>query len=126
VAATYRILIADDDPTIRRLVRLTILPAHYQLLEAADGDAAWSLLQTQRPAVAILDIRMPGRDGLALTRALRADPGLASTRVILLTGLTDSGAIAEGYAAGADLYMTKPFWPLQLLATLDAWLEPAG
>jgi DNA-binding response OmpR family regulator len=125
VVPTYRILIADDDPTIRRLVRLTILPAHYNLFEAADGDAAWSLLQTHRPAVAILDIRMPGRDGLALTRAIRADPRLALTRVILLSGLTDSVAIAEGYAAGAHLYMTKPFWPLQLVATLDAWLGSA-
>src|SRR5690242_12951039 len=68
------ILIADDEPAIRQLIRVTLSRTPYRVLEAADGDAAWDLLQAQRPAVAILDIRMPGRDGLALTRAIRADP----------------------------------------------------
>ena len=63
---------------------------------------------------------MPGRDGFALTRAIRADPLLASTQVILLTGRQAADAIAEGRAAGADHYLTKPFSPLQLLATIEA------
>ena len=63
---------------------------------------------------------MPGRDGLALTRAIRADSLLASTRVILLTGMRGADAIAAGHAAGANHYLTKPFSPLQLLATIEA------
>jgi DNA-binding response OmpR family regulator len=105
------------------LIRVSLTGRPYRLQEAGDGDAAWDLLQAQRPAVAILDIRMPGRDGLALTRAIRADPALARSRVILLTGLLGADLEAQGLAAGADHYLTKPFWPQQLLATIAACLR---
>jgi two-component system chemotaxis response regulator CheY len=121
----YTILIADDAATIRQLVHLTIASDAYLVLEAADGDEAWEILQTSRPDVALLDVGMPGRDGLALTRAIRADPLLAQTRVILLTGSQEPSAVAAGRAAGADHYLTKPFSPLELVATLEACLREA-
>jgi CheY-like chemotaxis protein len=111
VTSRCTILIADDEPAVRQLIRVSLTGRPYRLLEA------------QRPAVAILDIRMPGRDGLALTRAIRADPALARTRVILLTGLLGADMEAQGLAAGADHYLTKPFWPQQLLATIAACLR---
>src|SRR5262245_60100471 len=120
MGARYTILIADDEPAVRQLVHLTIASDGYLVLEAVDGADAWDTLQVCRPDVALLDVRMPWRDGFALTRAIRADPLLAATRVILLTGRHDPEALAEGQAAGADYYLTKPFSPLHLLATIAA------
>src|SRR5205823_1671135 len=90
------------------------------VLEAGDGEEAWDILQTCRPDVVLLDVQMPGRDGFALTRAIRADPLLTSTRVILLTGQRGPDAVAQGRAVGADHYLTKPFSPLHLLDTIAA------
>src|SRR3954454_17449067 len=117
MAPRYTSLIADDEAQVRLLVHVTIASDAYLLLEAGDGDEAWEILQACRPDVVLLDVAMPGRDGLTLTRAIRADPLLAATRVILLTGRQDSDALAQGRAAGADHYLTKPFSPLHLLAT---------
>jgi DNA-binding response OmpR family regulator len=125
MAPRYTILIADDEPGVRQLVHLTIASDAYLVLEAVDGDDAWDTLQVCRPDVVLLDVRMPGRDGFALTRAIRADPLLAATRVILLTGRHDPDAMAQGRAAGADHYLTKPFSPLHLLATIAACVEAA-
>ena len=116
------ILIADDEPTLRHLVRVIVASPERLVLEAADGDAAWTLLQASHPRVALLDIIMPHRDGFAITRAIRADPALAATRVILLTGMGEPGTIARGRAAGADYVVIKPFSPARLLATIEACL----
>ena len=120
------ILLADDQDGVRHLVRLTIASNAYLILEAADGDEAWAILQIMRPDVALLDVGMPGRDGFALTRAIRADPLLAETRVILLTGHKDPASMTAGRTAGADHYLTKPFSPLQLIAMVEKCLGPRG
>jgi len=120
MAPRYTILIADDEAQVRLLVHVTIASDAYLVLEAGDGDEAWEILQTCRPDVVLLDVQMPGRDGFALTRAIRADPLLAQTRVILLTGAATPEHVAAGRAAGTDHYLTKPFSPLQLLATIEA------
>ncbi len=113
------ILIADDEPQLRLLVRLTISSDEYAVLEAADGAAAWQLIQERQPAVVLLDVEMPPPDGFALTRAIKSDPALASTYVILLTGRASDADLAAGQAVGADRYLTKPFSPLELLTTLE-------
>jgi DNA-binding response OmpR family regulator len=118
----WTILIADDQPGTRELLRVTLDASDYLIVDAADGDAAWTVLQTVRPDVAVLDVGMPGRDGLELTRAIRADPLLAGVQVILLTGLGELADEVAGYAAGADYYLTKPFSPLQLVQTIEACL----
>src|SRR5262245_54062608 len=109
----HAILIADDEPALRQLVRVALTGRPYRVLEAADGEAAWAVLQAERPALAILDIAMPGRDGLALTRAIRADATLERTRVIVLTGLVGAELEAQSLAAGADYYLRKPSWTQQ-------------
>ena len=119
------VLIADDEPSLRLLVRVTVGSDEYGLLEAADGDEAWALVRQHRPAVALLDVQMPGRTGLELARAIKADPELAGTRVILLTSKAQAADIAAGLAAGADRYLTKPFSPLELLATVEQALGVA-
>jgi two-component system chemotaxis response regulator CheY len=126
MAPRQTILLADDQDGVRQLVRMTIASDAYLILEAADGDEAWAILQIMRPDVALLDICMPGRDGFALTRAIRADPLLAETRVILLTGNQAPAHIAAGRAAGANHSLTKPFSPLQLVATIEKCLGPTA
>jgi CheY-like chemotaxis protein len=86
-------------------------------VEAEDGDQAWSLLREHRPALAILDVAMPGRTALELTRAIRAEPDLRAMRVIILTASAGAATRAALAEAGADHFLTKRFSPLEL-ATL--------
>jgi len=117
------ILIADDEPSLRLLVGATIASDEYRVVEATNGDEAWDLLQRERPAVALLDVSMPGRTGIELVPAIRAYPNLAATRVILLTAKAQPADRAAGLEAGADHYLTKPFSPLELLTIVDRALE---
>jgi len=113
------VLIADDEPSMRLLVRATIESDQYQVMEAANGDEAWALIKQHRPSVVLLDVQMPGRTGLEVLAMIRADPGLATTRVIMLTARALKADVEVGLAAGADLYLTKPFSPLDLLTRVD-------
>ena len=119
------VLIADDEPNVRLLVTTLVACARHAVLEAADGEEAWALLREHRPALAILDVQMPGRSGLALARAVKDDPALAGTYVILLTARAQATDVAAGKEAGADAYLTKPFSPLQLLAAVEQALAQA-
>ncbi len=113
------VLIADDEPSLRLLVNATIMSEEYDILEAADGEAAWHLLHERRPALALLDVQMPGRTGLELTRAIRQDPALRGMRVVLLTAMAQEADVRAGLAAGADNYLTKPFSALELLTVVE-------
>jgi len=118
------VVIADDEPSVRLLVQATVAEDNLRVIEAEDGDQAWALIQEWRPKVVLLDVRMPGRTGLEILSAIKADSNLAETRVILLTASAAESDIAAGLAAGADAYLTKPFSPRELLARLDEalWL----
>jgi len=113
------VLIADDEPSLRLLVSATIVSDEYDVVEAVDGDEAWELLRRHRPTVALLDVQMPGRTGLDLTHAIRGDPELSGTFVVLLTSKAQQADIQAGLAAGADRYLTKPFSPLELLTVVE-------
>ena len=113
------VIVADDEPSVRLLVTATIGPDGYELLEASDGDEAWDLIQKHRPALVLLDVRMPGRTGLEVLQSIKADPSLANTKVILLTASAQPSDINAGLVAGADFYLTKPFSPRDLLSRID-------
>ena len=117
-------LVADDEHAMRLLIRFALTNAGWQVIEAADGQQAWQLLQQHRPSVALLDVQMPGRTGLDLTRAVRADPDLASMPIVLISAQAQAQDIDAGYAAGADHYVTKPFSIANLLALLDHLVPP--
>jgi two-component system phosphate regulon response regulator PhoB len=119
------VLVADDQPSVRRLVSITIASDQYEVVEATDGEEAWRLAQQHRPVVAVLDVRMPALSGLEVTRAIKADPELAGTHVILLTAHGRESDVRAGLEAGADLYLTKPFSPLQLLNAVEEALKQA-
>ena len=117
------VIIADNEPSLRLLVHATIGTDDYNVIEACNGDEAWSLIQEHRPSLVILDIRMPGRTGLDILRAIKLDPNLTGTRVILLTASAQECDVRAGLVAGADSYLTKPFSPVDLLSRLDEALE---
>src|SRR5581483_10230453 len=120
-----KVLIADDQPSLRLLVSATLAGSELEILEAADGDEAWLLLQAHHPDLALLDVQMPGRTGLELTKAIRETADLARMRVILLTSKAQDGDVEAGLNSGADRYLTKPFSPMQLLDEVEQVLAQA-
>lgn len=119
------VLVADDDEDILELVRLR-LGRSYDTLIARDGAEALALAQLHRPDVAVLDVTMPGLDGIEITRELGRDPSTSSIQVILLTAHAQAGDVAKGIAAGAHDYVTKPFSPELLQARVASALKAAA
>jgi len=117
------VLIADDESSMRLLVHATIESDDFVALEAADGLAAWAMIQEHRPSLVLLDVQMPGRSGLEVLRLVKADPDLITTRVILLTSKAQESDVEAGLIAGADFYLTKPFSPLDLLTRVEEALQ---
>jgi CheY-like chemotaxis protein len=121
------VLIVDDDPSIRKLVATTLEDvAGFELVEAANGDEALELAREQAPAIVLLDIDMPGIDGLEACRRLRAEAGTAEATVVMLTAAAGEEAERAAEEAGADLFLTKPFSPLELLRLVDDLGQGAG
>jgi DNA-binding response OmpR family regulator len=112
VNAKPLVLVADDDPDIRRLVRLRLERSGYSVVSASDGAEALELAAGCTPDLAILDVAMPNLTGLEVTRALRERH--ATLPVILLTARARESDVREGAEAGADAYITKPFSPQEL------------
>jgi CheY-like chemotaxis protein len=110
------VLIVDDDPFIRKLVATTLEDvAGFEPAEAPDGNQALELARAEPPALVFLDIDMPGIDGYEVCRRLRADPETTQTTIVMLTAAAGEEAEREAEDAGADLFLTKPFSPLELL-----------
>jgi CheY-like chemotaxis protein/phosphoribosyl 1,2-cyclic phosphodiesterase len=127
-AGTPTILIADDDPTIVRLLTLTLEPQGFRVLTASDGETALRLARAERPALVLLDWQMPGADGIAVTRALRTDldPDLRDVPVVIITGQAGGENTAVGFEAGVTDYLTKPFQPSHVRTRVRTWLLRRG
>jgi two-component system chemotaxis response regulator CheY len=114
------ILIVDDDPGIRRLIATTLEDVGgYQMTEAGDGEEAVERARDARPSIVFLDIDMPRLNGIEACRRLRSEPTTADATIVMLTGDSDDEAERGARAAGADLFLTKPFSPLHLLRLVD-------
>jgi len=113
------VLVADDNPNVRQLLRVILAP-DYDVLEACDGSEALALLLGHRPPLAILDIRMPGHTGLEVCRALRSDPRICDTRVLVITANGTPDDHAAALAAGADAFLPKPFSPTTMLRAVES------
>jgi two-component system OmpR family response regulator len=118
-----RILFIEDEPTIREAVTTALTGAGYLVLGQADGTRLPDLAGSFRPDLAILDIMLPGPDGLSLARLLRARDDLP---ILFLTARDGLGNRLAGFAAGADDYLVKPFALTELLARVHALLRRAG
>jgi signal transduction histidine kinase len=105
------VLIVDDEPNLRVLVHSTIESPYYQVIEARDGEEAWTLIKERKPALVLLDINMPRRSGFEVLTAIRADPELRGTQVMILTSSDNQADIDRGILAGADFYLTSHSLP---------------
>ncbi len=111
---------ADDDEDILLLVTMRLRRDGYEVVQARDGTEALAAARERRPAVAVLDVGMPELDGLGVLAAIRADPQLAATRVLLLTAKAQESDVRRGFDAGADGYLKKPFSPAELAERVRA------
>jgi two-component system, OmpR family, KDP operon response regulator KdpE len=120
-----RILVIDDEPQIRRIMRTTLITAGYEVDDTKTAEEGLEKVREFRPDLVLLDINMPGMGGLAACREIRADPNVA---IIMLTVHNTEAAKVEALDAGADDFVTKPFSTPELLARIRAALRriPVG
>lgn len=120
----YRVLVADDDEDILQLLSFRLERAGYEVVQARNGDEALRLALELVPALAVLDVMMPGLNGFEVTRELRRNEATRATPVILLTAKAQATDVAGGLAAGADDYVKKPFDARDLTDRVDSLLRP--
>ena|SRR5579863_2630935 len=117
---SQRIVIADDEPDINRLIAMIL--REYTVLRAKRGDEALQLIRQEMPDLAILDISMPGLNGIEVAQALLADPATANIPLIFLSAYGQQREIDAGLATGVALYIVKPFDPDELLQSVEKLL----
>jgi CheY-like chemotaxis protein len=115
-----KVLIVDDDPFIRKLIATTLEDvAGFDLLQASDGAEAVDIAEREEPEIVFLDVDMPRLDGIEACARLRARPSTANATIVMLTATSRSDNERRAEEAGADLFLTKPFSPLDLLRLVD-------
>ena len=124
MAANAKIVVVEDDSTIRTLLGMALQGAGYSdVVMAGRGDDGWEAVRREKPDLVLLDVMLPGLDGLSVARRIRETPALAATRVIMITARTEPEDVCRGLEAGADDYVTKPFDRRVLLARVQAVLR---
>ena len=118
-----RLLVVDDEPNLLRAVAACLKAEGYEASTARSGHEALMLLAESIPDLIISDIRMPGMDGYKLARQLRGSPRTALVPIVFLTAKDETADRIEGFRAGIDAYLTKPFEPDELIAVVNAILQ---
>ena len=111
-----KILIADDEQNIVISIEFLLRREGFAVLVAGDGEEALAKVRAERPDLVLLDVMMPRMNGFDVCQALRADPDLSGTRILMLTAKGRDTEVSKGLGLGADGYMTKPFSTKELLA----------
>lgn len=123
--AAAKVLIVDDDPDMRALLRAALDSEHVQLFAASDGEEAFRIARRERPTLMLLDLNMPRIDGLDVCRGLRReqDPRLRDLPILILTGTRlDEKSVSEAFVAGATDFLVKPIKPTLLRSRVRGWL----
>ena len=118
-----RILVVEDQPDSRQIIRDMLSGADYEITEAENGEEALAAIAKQRPDLILMDIQLPTMDGYTATSRIKADPALKSIPIIAVTSYALSGEERKARAAGCDDYVPKPFSPRQLLAKIRNFLQ---
>ena len=119
------VLVVEDEEDIRELVSYNLLKEGYQVAGVASGEDALSAVESKTPDLILLDIMLPGLDGLRVCRRLKENPSFQSIPIIMLTAKGEESDVVAGLNMGADDYVTKPFSPKVLLARVQAVLRRA-
>ena len=114
------ILIADDEPHVIDLVRLTLEDDRIYVIDAIDGETALAQAEARRPDLIFLDVQLPDISGFEVCARLRSDRRFAETKIVMLTAAAQEADVARGLAAGANHYLTKPFSPVRLLSLVES------
>ena len=120
------IVVVEDEQAIQDVVAYNLRREGYEVLLAGDGDEGLALIQSKRPALVILDLMLPGIDGLSICQQLRADPKTRSIPLMILSAKEEESDIVIGLSLGADDYLAKPFSPREMLARVKALLRRAN
>lgn len=110
-----KILAVDDERHIVRLIQVNLERAGYEVITAYDGREALKKIDEERPDMVVLDVMMPYMDGLETLKLIRANPDTRDMPVIMLTAKAQDQDVFRGYSHGVDIYLTKPFNPMELL-----------
>lgn len=121
-----RVLVVDDDYEVVRLMRAYLERAGYEVVVVYEGETAVYTLRREKPDLVLLDLMLPGRDGMEITRLVRSDPQLAHIPIIMLTARVDDTDKIVGLEMGADDYVTKPYNPREVVARVRARLRNHG
>lgn len=119
-----KILIVDDSTSVRLVVSAALKGAGYDVIEAADGEAALNKLDGQKIHLVISDVNMPNMDGITFVQEMKKRPAYRFTPVIMLTTESEEGKKREGQAAGAKAWVVKPFQPAAMLAAVSKLVLP--
>ncbi|MDT8304466.1 MAG: response regulator [Anaerolineae bacterium] len=119
------VLVVDDEPMARTLLRLMLVRAGFEVSEAEDGYDALEKIEAELPDLVILDVMMPGMDGFSVCRAVRESARTAQLPVIMLSAKTDLESVNRGMRAGANKYLTKPISPDELTRQVRSILGEA-
>ena len=118
------VLVVEDDPTIRAILEMALRAEGFRHVRAESrGDSGLAAVKREKPDLLVLDLMLPGLDGLSICRLVRADPSLADVRILMLTAKSQNEDVVRGLEAGADDYVTKPFDRKVLLARVHAVLR---
>jgi DNA-binding response OmpR family regulator len=123
--AMLTILIADDEPSIIELVRVTLEDDRVRVFQALDARSAVALAVALQPDLILLDVQLPDMSGLDVCERLRSDQRFERTKIVMLTAAAQEDDVARGLAVGADQYLTKPFSPVRLLTLVEKLLPSA-
>jgi two-component system response regulator MtrA len=115
-----RILVVDDDAALSEMLTIVLTNEGFETVVCSTGDAALSAFRESRPDVVLLDLMLPGMDGIDVCRLIRAESGVP---IVMLTAKTDTVDVVVGLESGADDYMVKPFKPKELVARIRARLR---
>jgi two-component system response regulator MtrA len=119
---TSRILVVDDDTALAEMIGIVLRTEGFDPVFCEDGAQALDIFRTARPDLVLLDLMLPGLDGIEVCGRIRAESG---TPVIMLTAKSDTADVVKGLESGADDYMVKPFNPKELVARIRTRLRPA-
>jgi len=120
---TSRILVVDDDTALAEMIGIVLRTEGFDPVFCADGAAAVDVWRTQRPDLVLLDLMLPGVDGIEICTRIRAESGVP---IIMLTARTDTADVVRGLESGADDYIVKPFNPKELVARIRTRLRPSA